>query len=209
MCGGGGGDDSSKKMLEYQKEQDRKREEQARLGMANIDAMFDGGYTPDGKQHGGFDDSFFDQRRQAYLDYANPQVSRQFDNAGDQLVFALSRAGTGVSSMAAGRHADLQRDHDEAREQVAMKAANEEGAARQAVADERSRLTSLVQSGASPSAISGMLPSVAQALDTRPSYSPLGPMFQSATAGIGAYQQGQAYGSAANRVNARYETSPF
>jgi hypothetical protein len=209
MCGGGGGSDGSEEMLQYQKEQDQKREERARRGMAEVDAMFDGGFTRNGQRHRGFDDSFFDQRRQAYLDFANPQVDRQFGDAGDQLVFALSRAGTGQSSMAARRHADLRRDYDQERERVAMRAANEEGSARQAVSDERSRITSLVQSGARPDAVSAMLPSVAQALDIRPNYGPVGPLFQSATAGIGAYQQGQAFGNTANSVNARYQNSPF
>lgn len=159
--------------------------------------------------HQGFDDSFFDQRADDYLAYANPQIDKQFNDVGDQLVYALARAGTGQSSVATNRWGRLQSEYDQAREQAGLTAQGHADAARQQLADERAKLTSLVQSGADPAAINSMLPSIASALDTGPVHGPIGPLFQNATAGIGAYQDGRMLADTRNRVNSAYETNPF
>lgn len=166
-------------------------------------------FTNQSAVHQGFDDSFFDQRADDYLAYANPQIDKQFNDAGEQLVYALARAGTGQSSVATNRWGRMQSEYDQAREQAGLTAQGHADAARQQLADERARLTSLVQSGADPAAINSMLPSVASALDTGPVHGPIGPLFQNATAGIGAYQDGRMLADTRNRVNSAYETNPF
>jgi len=155
-----------------------------------------------GKEFDGSMPSIFDQREQAYLDYANPQVEQKFGDTSDQLTFQLSRMGHGAgSSTGVRRHGRLGEEYDLARAQVADTAADYANQARQQVNNEKTRLISLLQSTADPSAITGQIGGVIDSIKAAPAFDPLGPLFQNATAGLGSYLDGQRYNQMARSAN--------
>jgi hypothetical protein len=58
---------------------------------------------------GQFGDDFYSGRKQAYLDYATPQLNDQYGEAQRQLAFALDRSGMLDSSVRAQKEADLRK----------------------------------------------------------------------------------------------------
>jgi hypothetical protein len=154
----------------------------------------------------GFDDDFYDQRRDAYLHYANPEVDKQFGDSLEDLTFALSRAGTLNSSTAVDRNTDLERQHGDARRRIADAAEDQSTQARAAVSDERSRLMQLIHATGDPAASLAGVGDVLQTLRANPVYDPIGPVFQNVTAGIGNFAQGQRYADAQRRVDDLFRT---
>jgi len=206
MCGGGGSD-AAEDSLRYQKKQDAKRERRVREGMDNVDAFFDGGVV-DGKAYSGFDDRFYNKRADAYEDFANPQVTRQFRDAQEGLLYGLADANLLNSSAAVEDFGTLDRERTQARDDVARRGDNFADGAREAVAGQRANLTSLIQSTADPTAIRSQLGSVADVLNTADSYSPLGNMFEQTTRGVGAYQGGRDRAAARRQVEQAYASNP-
>jgi hypothetical protein len=206
MCGGGGSD-AAEDSLRYQKEQDAKRERRTKKGMSDVESFFDGGYV-DGEYYEGFDDQFFDQRADAFEDYANPRVTRQFKDAQEGLLYGLADANLLNSSAAVDDFGDLDRELGTARDDVARRGDNFADGAREAVAGQRANLTNLIQSTADPTAIRSQLGSVADVLNTADSYSPVGNFFEGTTRGIGAYQAGADRQAIRQRVNQSYASNP-
>lgn len=151
------------------------------------------------QEHEGFDEGFYDERSQAYLDYANPQVDEQFDDAQSALTYALARQGQLRGSLAVDRWGDLERDEGRARQQVGSRAQTFADQARQLVSGERAKLTQMLQSTADPSVVSSNLANVMAGLQARPEFNPIGPLFQNATAGLGSYLENQRYQNARDR----------
>ena len=206
MCGGGGSD-AAEDSLRYQKEQDAKRERRIKKGMSDVESFFDGGYV-DGEYYEGFDDQFFDQRADAFEDYANPRATRQFKDAQEGLLYGLADANLLNSSAAVDDFGTLDRELTQARDDVARRGDNFADGAREAVAGQRANLTSLIQSTADPTAIRSQLGSVADVLNTADSYSPVGNFFEGTTRGIGAYQAGADRQAIRQRVNQSYASNP-
>ena len=206
MCGGGGGN-AAEDSLRYQKEQDAKRERRIKKGMSDVESFFDGGYV-DGEYYEGFDDQFFDQRADAFEDYANPRATRQFKDAQEGLLYGLADANLLNSSAAVDDFGTLDRELTQARDDVARRGDNFADGAREAVAGQRANLTNLIQSTADPTAIRSQLGSVADVLNTADSYSPVGNFFEGTTRGIGAYQAGADRQAIRQRVNQSYASNP-
>ena len=206
MCGGGGSD-AAEDSLRYQKEQDAKRERRTKKGMSDVESFFDGGYV-DGEYYEGFDDQFFDQRADAFEDYANPRATRQFKDAQEGLLYGLADANLLNSSAAVDDFGTLDRELTQARDDVARRGDNFADGAREAVAGQRANLTNLIQSTADPTAIRSQLGSVADVLNTADSYSPVGNFFEGTTRGIGAYQAGADRQAIRQRVNQSYASNP-
>jgi hypothetical protein len=154
----------------------------------------------------GFDNDFYKQRRDAYLEFANPEVDTQYGDANKQLTFALSRAGTLDSSTAADRFAKTEQQYSDARRRIADAADDQASQARQAVGNERSHLTQLVQATGDPSASLAGVGDILTSLRTNPVYDPVGPVFQNVTAGVGNYMQGQRYADMQRRLGDLFRT---
>ena len=204
MCGGGS--DGSDEMLAYQKEQDAKQRRRREEGMQNVRAFFDGGLTTEGERHEGFGDDFFDQRADAYEDFANPQIDNQFQDARLALMEGLSSANLYGSTAQQFGGDQLQRDLDQGRDQVARQGQQQSENARQQVSNQRQQMTSLVQSGADP----GSLPmeSAANALDFADSFDPVGQAFQGTTQLAAGAVRGRGRDKARGRVNSAYGSNP-
>ena len=143
------------------------RQEKIRTGTAKVNNIFDSQFT----------DGFFDNRRKAYLDYANPQLDSQYKDTTKDLVYALDRGGLLDSSVRADKTAELQKQYDLKKQEVADKAVSSANTAKSQVEDARSGLITTLNStgdaeGAANSAITR-----ASALSKPDAYSPLSQLF--------------------------------
>jgi len=163
---------------------------------------------------GGFDDDFFSGRRQAYLDYASPQLEDQYAQAQKDLTFALTRGGLLDSSVRGDKVAELQKKYDLNKQQIADQAIASETDARNAVESGRADLIGMLNAtgdaqGAANSAIAR-----ASALSQPAAYSPLTSLFADFTAGLGtqaALERANAYagtGVGQSQIG-RYNTGLF
>eukprot|EP00752_Nemacystus_decipiens_P019185 g17241.t1 len=163
------------------------RAAQIRQGSAAIDEQFSR-----------FDDAFYDDRGEAYLDYYQPQLENQFQEAMNRLTFSLARAGTTNSSIAGKEIADLQSDYDLQLADLATRRDADVASLRGRIQDERSGLTSqLNQTGNAEAASSAALTRSQQLYDEAPQYVSLGDVFSAAGTGIGSYVSGVNDGSRA------------
>lgn len=166
------------------------------------------------KQTQGFNDEFFQGRRQAYLDYATPQLEDQYGKAQKELTFALDRSGLLDSSVRGQKAGDLQKLYDTQKQQVADQALTQENEARTAVEDARSNLVATLNAtgdaqGAANSAIAR-----AGALSKPGTFNPLSNLFADFTSGLGtqaALERADYYGGsgAGGAKIGRYNTGLF
>lgn len=156
----------------------------------------------------GFDDDFYKGRRDAYTDYANPQLEDQYGDANKQLTFSLARGGLLDSSVRGEKLGDLQKLYDTQKQAVADKALSYETSARNSVEDARGNLISTLNAtgdaeGAAKSALAR-----STALTQPDAYSPLGQLFTDFTNGLG-IQAAQERSYAAGGAKPLYNTGLF
>lgn len=138
-----------------------------------------------GGRSGGFDDNFFAGRKQAYLDYANPQLQDQYADAQKQLTFALARSGNLDSSARAGQESDLSKLYAQRSREIGDQALQQETQARNSVEDARANLiTTLNATGDADGAANSAL-ARASALSQQPAFDPLGNLFVDFTGALG------------------------
>ena len=108
---------------------EQQRQDKIRAGTERIGGIFDGQ----------FNEPFFDSRRQAFLDYANPQLEDQYGDAQKELTYSLARSGLLDSSVRGEKMADLQQKYDLNKQQIADQALSHSTEAKNSV--EKSRPT--------------------------------------------------------------------
>jgi hypothetical protein len=162
--GSGGGDARSAEAY---------RENAINDGKNNINGVF-----------GQFDDNFFKDRRQSYLDYATPQLNDQYANTRSQLTYALDRAGNLNSSSANTQTANLAKLYDTNRRTVDDNALGYENTARTNIADAKSGLINNVSATGDANGAAADATSRASALSQPDAYQPLGQLFSSVTSGL-------------------------
>ncbi len=164
MYGGGGGDGGA---AEHARQQEEARQARIREGMANIDAAF----SP-------FNDAYFSGKQKAYSDYYLPQLKQQFDEANAALRLQLSASGLGQSSAGAYGSAKLAKEYADRQADVAAKAGDYSGSARQSIQDMRSQLGSQLNATSDAGAAAQAANAQAYASMNRPnSFEPLGNAF--------------------------------
>lgn len=156
----------------------------------------------------GFDDNFYKGRRDAYTDYADPQLEDQYGDANKQLTFSLARGGLLDSSVRGEKLGDLQKLYDTQKQAVADKALSYETSARNSVEDARGNLISTLNAtgdaeGAAKSALAR-----STALTQPDAYTPLGQLFTDFTNGLG-IQSAQERSYAAGGAKPLYNTGLF
>jgi hypothetical protein len=180
------------------REDEQRRQERIRGGTTAINSIFDGGtyrpitnasgrvaYGDEVTKPGQFTDDFFNQRRQSFLDYAQPQVDEQYGDARKELTFALARGGLLDSSVRGQKSGELQKMFDLNSQNVADQALSYETQARTGVEDARQNLiATLSATGDAQGAVNSAL-SRSAALSQSPAYSPLGQLFSDFTANLG------------------------
>jgi hypothetical protein len=175
----------------------RAREEEAaraasiQAGTAQIDEQF-----------GRFNDDFYSQRGQTYMDYYQPQFDEQYNDALAQLTFSLARAGTTNSSIAGDALADLQTQRD--RELTALNARRDADVNdfRTRVQNEKSSLVSQLNATADAEAAGNLATSrSSQLYSETPTLVPLDGLFSGVGSSIGAWNSGYNDGSRLSTFN--------
>jgi len=140
------------------------------------------------KQVTGFDDSYYQDRENAYMDFYQPQLDDQFKTAGDQLTFALARAGTLNSTLAGQKQGDLQTKYGVQRASVLSQAQDAVAQQQARVNAEKSTLVAqLNATGDADRASNEALSRTQQMFNQKPAYNALPDIFSGAAAGIGNY----------------------
>lgn len=186
MCGGGGGGgnsaavDEQRRQAEEARQREEKRKADILAGTQRIDQNF-----------GRFDDNFYGQRRQAYLDYAIPQLDQQLAEARKQLTFALGNAGQLRSSAATERLGKLTQDYELQRAGLVSQADDQAQQLRTNVANSRNTLIDQLNAAADPDAAYNNSLARATLIQNQPNtFSPLGQLLGNAAQGVGQYVQG-------------------
>lgn len=159
---------------------------------------------------GGFTDKFYGDRKQAYLDYALPQLDQQAGDARKQLTFALDRSGLLSSSTRADKEAELQREIDTARQGLFDKANATANETRSNVETARADLIKMLSTSGDVEGAVGSALSRAQALSQPTAFSPLSSLFDNFTSALGtqaAAERAQYYSNGA--VKAPFNTGLF
>ena len=138
----------------------------------------------------GVNDPIWEQQADAYLEYANPQLDDQYKDAREDMVYALQRQGQAESSLAGDRWADLERDYKLQQQGIAEKARGYANQAQNDIMSQKSSLLQTLHATADPGAVTSAARDAVANLGNTPSFSPLGPLFQNATAGLAAGIQG-------------------
>lgn len=178
---------------------EQERQRKIREGTGRIDDIF-----------GQFNDDFFSGRRQAFLDYATPQLEDQYGDAQKQLTFALARGGLLDSSVRGQKAGELQKEYDLTKQQVADQALASETDARNAVEDSRANLVAMLNSTGDAQGAANMAINRASALSKPVPFSPLVGLFSSFTQGLGqqaALERANYYSG--GQTGARYNTGLF
>lgn len=179
MCFGGGGGDGGAAQA---RADEQARQARIKQGVGNINDRF-----------GQFDRSFFDNRAQAYRNFATPQVNDAYKQVSDQLAFSLARSGLDQSSEAARQGGVLMRDNALARQQVEEGATSEATKARQAVEDQRNSLIQQVNMTSDPEMAAQNALRSAGILEQRQAFNPVANLFANTTGMLGAAQQSGYY----------------
>lgn len=142
------------------------------------------------------DSGFFDQRQQAFLDHAAPQLDRQLQQQREGLAFNLTRAGLNRSSSAADRTEQLGQQANQARQQIANQARQVANDARGQLLDTRQSLLGMLQATGDPQQALAGAGDRLRMIQEQPSFQPLGQVFAGVTEGLGQFNQGFRRGSA-------------
>lgn len=172
------------------------RQARIRQGTESINGTFDSQ----------FNDDYFNARRDAFLNYANPQLNDQYTKAQKELTYALDRSGTLDSSVRADKQSELQKLYETNRRSVADQALGYSSQARNNIEDARAGLISTLNATGDASNAANQALSRAQALSQPDTYSPLAQLFTTFTNTLGTQAaneragalSGGAYGGAYN-----------
>jgi hypothetical protein len=179
---GGKSHSSNDEMVQFEKEQaaqtqQQEADRQARLaqGTQSINDIFNSA---------NFNDDFYNKYNQAALDYTEPQLATQYQQATNKLTYDLARAGT-LRSSAAGTAQGLLSQQNLA-DDAALRAQADQGTAtlRQNIANEKQQAINQLYSTEDPTIASNTAAGmVAQSQISTPNLNPLGAMFTPLTVG--------------------------
>ncbi len=150
------------------------RQERIRSGTESINKTFDQ-----------FDDGFYSRRRDAALNYYNPQLEDQYAKAKRELAFSLDSAGTTNSSIRAQKESELAQLFDTNKRQVADQAMSMANNARSNVEGARSELVSSLNASGDAEQASRSAIARAGALSAADGYSPIPQLFSTFTGALG------------------------
>ena len=178
MCSGGGDGGASARA----RAEEEARQERIRVGTRAIDKSFSG-----------FDDSFYNSRQKAYLDYANPQMAQQYRQAQDSLAYNLARKGlTGSSEMGKGV-GELTKQSKLAKSALESNALNMANEAKKNVESNRSDLLSQLTMNSNADLAASQSLARADVLASAPGFSPIGKLFEGTTGLLGNAAMAGAY----------------
>lgn len=160
--------------------------------MSNVRNMADRGELFSNVSRG-FDDAFYNSRKQAYMDYATPQLEDQYKDQQESLTFALARNGVLNSSVAANKVGKLSQQYSLRRGEVADQAVDLERQTKAEIERARGDLIAGLNATADPGEAGRAALAASSRLTMAPSFSPLGELFSNTTAGLVENQDRQRY----------------
>lgn len=178
---------------------EEKRQAEIRAGTSRVNDIF-----------GQFNDNFYDGRKQAFLDYASPQLEDQYGDAQKQLTFSLARNGTLDSSIRGEKVGDLQKAYDLNKQQIADQALASSTDARNATEDARANLIATLNATGDATGAANAALARSSALSKPAAYSPLTSLFADFTSTLGtqaALERANYYSG--GQTGARYSTGLF
>ena len=158
----------------HQADLERQRQQRVDDGLSTITQQFSG-----------FDDGFYDKRKKAYLDYANPQYQDQYDQAAKELRYSLARAGLTSSTAAADQQALFDTAAGRQRQAIASQADDLVTQSKGDIASAKQSLTSQLLSSGDNNGLEGIAQARVQQLGAAPAFGPLGTLFANVGQGIG------------------------
>lgn len=167
MCFGGGGGDSGAAAARADQQQ---REAQLEANRTQVNRTFDQ-----------FDDKFYNQRKQAYLDYQVPQLNDQYAEAQKQLVYGLSRKGNLNSSVAGEQFGGLGKQYATGSNAIQAGAQDFENQTRQQVEGNRSDVLNQLSATENTDAATSEAINRARAVSQGPAVPPVGMLFTNLT----------------------------
>jgi len=170
MCWGSSGGDGG---AAERRKAEEARAQRVRDSRGAVDTVF-----------GTYDDDFYNKRRQSYLDYANPQVQQDYEDAMGELMGALASSGRTKSSLAAKRKAKGQELMDRAQADVNMKAEGHVADLEAALAEAKGNMYTQASNLADVDATTNLAIGQFQSASKPPVYNPLTDMFADLTAGL-------------------------
>ena len=126
---------------------------------------------------GGFDQGFYNQRAQAYQDYALPQLSQQYQQNRNAIGFGLANRGLLASSAARNQWTNLGKTMGQAKQQVADQGIGYAQDLQKQIQDQKSVLYNQVYQAADPKSAAANAINVAAGFQQPSVFQPLGNMF--------------------------------
>lgn len=182
------------------RQEEEARQARIREGTSAINNTFDSQFRPE----------FFDARRQAYTDWATPQLQDQYGDAAKQLLYALDRGGNLDSTARAEKNSELSKLYQLRNQELTDQAVTQANKARANVEASRSDLLTTLNATGDADQAARAANSQAAIMSQQEAYSPLANLFADFTAGLGvqaAQERAQALSGGAYR--ARFDTGLF
>lgn len=139
------------------------RRQRIQQGTASIDAAF-GQFTPE----------YYSGIESAYVDYAMPQLERQYQEALKQLAFALERSGIQASTGAGSKQAQMEEQYNKYRTDIASAGRSYADRARQDTESSRAQLMSQLSATEDPAAAATGAARFAETASRPPTFDPIG-----------------------------------
>tara|TARA_B100000768_G_C11280983_1_gene378591 strand:- start:364 stop:987 length:624 start_codon:yes stop_codon:yes gene_type:complete len=164
--------------------EEEQRQTRIRTGREAINSAFDS-----------YDDGFYADRANSYIDFATPDLEDQFKNATKDLANSLARRGVSQSSEAINRKAEQLALFNKAKTSIIDKGRANADAVRNALGAAKGDLLTQNQALADPTLMANTAATRIANATTLPAYSPIGQIFASGTdaiaTGVGLNARGQ------------------
>lgn len=188
----------------------------ARQEEAARQARITEGQTAIDQQFTGFNDDFYSGYQQDYLNYYNPQLDDQYNDARKRLTLQLARTGNLTSSAGANQQRDLTELYNQRQTSITNDALNAVNSLKSNIDSRKSQLYADNRAAADPGNAAAAAASAATQLQPTPPSSPLADTFADFFTNIGnataiynqtqPYREGQGVQSfGSNKVNPSYK----
>lgn len=176
------------------------RQQKIRDGTARVGNIFENN----------FNDDFYKGRRDAFTNFATPQLEDQYGDAQKQLTYSLARSGTLDSSIRGEKVGELQKLFDTNKQDIADKAVANETEARNNVEGARTDLIQTLSATGDAEGAANSALSRATALSQPAAFNPLSQLFAGFTSTLGQQAaQEKAEALSGGAYKAKYNTGLF
>lgn len=157
-----------------QRAQEARRENAIADSQGNIMNVFGANFTPD----------FYNGRKQAYLDFAKPQLNDQYADARKQLIYSLDRGGNLASTARTTKESELAKLYGQNNRTISDAALGYENDARNNVTNAESNLLGGIAQSGNIGASINAANNQAVALSQPDTYQPIGQLFGGFTSAL-------------------------